>query len=402
MSGPKKKKKKAAQADVFDAAALHRRLDDALEAVNADPASVAGLRVSQWSAIARDADGNPRVHDLHAVSLSLQAAGPPVPAWPPVQPATPAVIRPVKSTGRRSRRDEVVLILPDQQFGFWHHMDTGEMTPFHDESALDISLQIARDLQPDRVVLLGDLLDFPAFSRYVQEPGFQRTTQAAVDRCHQYLAQLRAAAPDAVIDCLEGNHDRRSELACGRNFAAAVGLRSADASWPALSVPALCAFDALDVAYVGAYPGGQVWLNDRLRCIHGTVVRSGGSTASAVVRQDDVSTIFGHVHRCEQQWLTKSNRAGGRQLMAYSPGCLCRIDGAVPSVKGSTDLSGRPAEAHENWQQAVAVIELRPGDSPFHVTTAFIHTFDQYETHFGGRTYFPNSNLNAGATSRVA
>ena len=42
--------------------------------------------------------------------------------------------------------------------------------------------------------------------------------------------------------------------------------------------------------------------------------------------------------------------------MAASAGCLARVDGAVPSTKGSKDLDGRPIKISEDWQQGLAVI----------------------------------------------
>jgi hypothetical protein len=45
--------------------------------------------------------------------------------------------------------------------------------------------------------------------------------------------------------------------------------------------------------------------------------------------------------------------------MAISPGCLCRVDGAVPSVNGAIGPDGVPKEVFENWQQGVAVIKYK-------------------------------------------
>jgi len=42
--------------------------------------------------------------------------------------------------------------------------------------------------------------------------------------------------------------------------------------------------------------------------------------------------------------------------MAASPGCLARIDGAIPSTRGGVDLDGRPLTRHENWQQGIGVV----------------------------------------------
>jgi hypothetical protein len=48
--------------------------------------------------------------------------------------------------------------------------------------------------------------------------------------------------------------------------------------------------------------------------------------------------------------------------MAISPGFLCRVDGAVPSVNGSTKVDGTPATYYENWQQGIAVVTVDQDD----------------------------------------
>ena len=45
-----------------------------------------------------------------------------------------------------------------------------------------------------------------------------------------------------------------------------------------------------------------------------------------------------------------------QQVQSWSLGCLCRIDGAVPSTKGGVDEFGMPYKRQESWQQAVAVL----------------------------------------------
>jgi len=62
------------------------------------------------------------------------------------------------------------------------------------------------------------------------------------------------------------------------------------------------------------------------------------------------------VHRQELQSRTVFDRQGSIKSVAISPGCLCRVDGAVPSVNGSTKIDGTPATYYENWQQGIAVI----------------------------------------------
>jgi hypothetical protein len=63
-------------------------------------------------------------------------------------------------------------------------------------------------VQPERIVLDGDIFDLPEFSKYTQDP----REFAPVERIkwvHQFLNDLREAAPDAQIDFVEGNHEYR-------------------------------------------------------------------------------------------------------------------------------------------------------------------------------------------------
>lgn len=372
--------------------ALHSRLDAVLDAVETDPRAVAGLRVSTYQSLTKDEEGEAHIHDLYAVRLLVKTRAA-EPEWPVVQPATPTRITPVKNSGRAIRDGEVAVILPDPQIGYRFHQDTGEYDPFHDDKAIDVALQIVREVKPDKVIWLGDFLDLAEFGRYEQEAAFARTTQLSIDRGHYVLSQVRAVAPQASQTVIEGNHDRRLQNMIVANAKAAFGLRQADkpGSWPVLSVPHLLRFDELGVEYAGGYPAASVWINRGLRCIHGFKVRSGGSTAAAVVKDDHVSTIFGHIHRVETQYLTRQEFGGNaRTLVAHSPGSLCRIDGAVPSATGSTTLDGRPVLSHENWQNGLSVVHYEPGGDSFSIESVFIDTFNNYKTRYAGKVYTPN------------
>jgi hypothetical protein len=68
--------------------------------------------------------------------------------------------------------------------------------------------------------------------------------------------------------------------------------------------------------------------------------------------------IYGHIHRREIAYLTREDIDGPAEIMAASPGCLARIDGAVPSTGQGLDLDGRPLTRVENWQQAIGVVTI--------------------------------------------
>jgi predicted phosphodiesterase len=329
-----------------------------------------GLR---WigATIEQGADG--RRHWVRVVPTTVTG-----PDWPVVQPAAPVTVRCQVPTPRTPDGWERAFIFPDTQIGYRQLRDPEGGTyldPFHDEQAIAAAVNVMVAAEPDRVIFLGDSLDFPGQSKYIQDPSWALTTQDAIDRFYRLLATVRALLPAARIEVLEGNHDLRLPRSIQVNAAASFRLQQAakPASWPVLTVPHLCRFDELDVSYFEGYPAARLWVNERLCCIHGHKVRSGGSTAAAVIDDERVSTIFGHVHRIELQHKTRHTWAGGRQSLAATPGTLCRIDGAVPSVKGGVDALGRPLTSYEDWQQGCAVVTYKPGDGPFSLELVPIH-----------------------------
>ena len=362
-----RERKRAAAHDVAARAAARGavgKIAELLQRSGIDPDDIGRVqRINAWQGFYKDAEGEAHTQDMIGVQLSPSwETGP---EWPVVEPAKPRPPR-VTKTRRRKGRVRRALIVPDEQIGYRRELENlAELDPFHDESAMAVALAVARELDPDEVVFLGDGLDFPEWGKYEQEPGFVQTTQPTLDRAHEWHAQMREAAPNARHRRLEGNHDRRLQNAVVNNAKAAFGLRQAATppeSWPVLSVPHLLRLDELGVEYVDAYPAGQVWLNDRLRCEHGWNLN-----ATKTLAEEQVSVIHGHVHR--RFLLTKRRplREGGQTVVVASPGCLCRIDGTVPSTRGSYNSKGRAARREEDWQQGVAVVEYVEGDGPFRI-----------------------------------
>jgi predicted phosphodiesterase len=285
--------------------------------------------------------------------------------WTPLHRAKPVEIRATKNPRPRKGQYRVAVILPDPQIGY-RDLGVRGLDPFHDERAMDIAIQITAWLEEndrvDEVINLGDFLDLPSQGRFDQEPAFAFTTQKAVDRGHMFLQEQRGAAgPQAKIVLIEGNHDRRMEKFILSNTASTFGLKRANMDeLPVMSIPYLLRLKEINVDYIDAYPAGAYWITDTLRAVHGDKVRSGGSTAAAYTNAaPHISTIFGHVHRQELQAKTVFDKNGPIKSVAVSPGCLCRVDGAVPSVNGSTKIDGTPATFYENWQQGVAVVSYK-------------------------------------------
>jgi len=309
--------------------------------------------------------------------------------WPPIQQAKPTIIKPAtyKERTAKAKGVRLVMFVPDPQIGYRKYED-GTLDPFHDEAAIDVHFQLLAYLEEkygvDEIIHLGDYLDLPTMGKYAQEEMFAHTVQPAIEYGHQLLAKQRATCPDSKIVFLEGNHDCRMYKYIIMNAMASRGIKragSAPEDWPVLSLPYLLHMKDLKVDYVGAYPAGEYWVTKTLRAIHGTSVRSNGSTASAYINKNPhISTVFGHVHRQEMQYKTVHDQDGPIRSVSASPGCLCRVDGAVPSYGSGLTEQGRPVKHWEDWQQGVMIGWIKPDDS---FTLQPIHIMDGWALYEG-------------------
>ena len=96
----------------------------------------------------------------------------------------------------RSTRFQSVLVATDQ-----HDLNCD---PFYRRVLVDT----ARRLQPEKIVFPGDLFDLPEFSKHTKDPrSFELL--ARVNWVHEFLKDMREAAPEAEMTLVEGNHEFR-------------------------------------------------------------------------------------------------------------------------------------------------------------------------------------------------
>ncbi len=241
------------------------------------------------------------------------------------------------------------LIIPDAQIGFRKDMYNGQLEPFHDRKALDLTVQIAEYIKPERIVLLGDMLDLPDWSdKFLRSPDFYWTTQPSLIELAWWIARLIKAAPGIKIDYIEGNHEDRMKKMMINHLIAGYNLKPANnmESPPAMSIPSLLGLEDMGVIWWGNYPKDEVWITPRLRCRHGNIAKKGGGTTSkSILRDTFVSEIYGHSHRFEYSCKTVKTVNGMETFRAFSPGTIAKIDGSVPSNS-----------SEEDWQQGLGVV----------------------------------------------
>lgn len=312
-----------------------------------DTHEVTSHKVNSWSTVTKGADGEPKVTRLWQVAASLRPRLVPLvaPSWGPPPPYIPP-----------SGEDVGLVqagILPDMQIGFrWRGLSEGDpwAEPYHDRKAIDIAIQVLALTQPEVVVLLGDNLDFQTLSlRWPSPPDAMQTVAIAIAEYRWVLWRIRQVCPRARIIYMLGNHEDRLRKYLDERAGELNGLTHADGR-KVLCLRSILGLDELHIETVD-YPQ-PFWLWDQVEIEHGrTVRRGGGATAATVASQREHSVIYGHIHRQEVAHRTVETPFGKREYVVGSPGCLCRIDGAVPG-------SDRP-----DWQQGVGVLSLVDGQN---------------------------------------
>ncbi len=191
---------------------------------------------------------------------------------------------------------------------------------------------LLEEFVPDRVVSLGDLLDFPTISRHRDNPPFVATPQECLDTGFQILRDLREVTPGATWDLCDGNHDQRIRTELLNRAERLYGIKPAEfeAGVPeeeALSLSRLLHLDKLGINYVknvAGYEHSSVELHPELEIRHGWLVGKGSAekTLDALGR----SVIFGHTHKKAEHFQLRSE--GSRRVLrrAINTGTMSRLD----------------------------------------------------------------------------
>lgn len=234
------------------------------------------------------------------------------------------------------------LCIPDIHFGFLCETKLNGDVPelewrtIHDERAVAVVLEVARRYQPEKIVILGDLLDLPALSRWEVEPKHRHQTLTAIKAAHNFLKKLRVACQNSKITLLEGNHERRLRDYLSKN--------APELLW-ATNVPDLLGLSVLGIEYVGPY-GTRFPLEKGVFATHGHLIgRKGGESAAKMLGEYHLSTVFGHTHRLELAYHTHYDEQNlGGTVFSMGCGTLAKLDGSVPGSQ------------HPNWQQGFGVL----------------------------------------------
>ena len=310
---------------------------------------VTNFKVNQWDVSAKEeVDGKIvwNTHTNYQARASLVRKRPVKCDFPSVQGATVGDVKLNVKTPKRNLKIDVVL--PDAQVGFKRDIHSGELAPLHDLKAIAIATEIIKEIKPNRIIMLGDMLDLPDWStHFVRSPEFYFTTQPSLDWLASWIKELRPYCKEMVY--IEGNHEKRMIDSIVQNTIQAYGIKPANEPDvpPIVSVPYMLGLHKIGVEYIGNYPHGEFYINDNLVCIHGNKV--GPKSGQSIMKMLDsprISVIQGHVHRLEMGHKTVWSHGQPKIYQAVSLGTLARIDGIVPG-----------GGARYNWQQGFGIVE---------------------------------------------
>ena len=298
-------------------------------------------------------------------------------ALPPVQPISFPLLRPYHCT-RPQRQSGCAVVASDAHLGYRRDFASGKLLPYHDRFALDALLGLCNALQPERILLLGDMLDSTEFTdKFVRSPEFYQTFQPSLIELAWWLARLRQVVPGASIQWVEGNHEERLPTYLMVHLSSAYQVHRVGQPHDALSMPGLLPLADLGIEWIPGYPDAGVWLNEKLFATHADKHSSRpGETAAKIIADASASVLFGHIHRRESVAKTRYLHNDIRTYYAESFGML----------GNPRRTPGR--QANQDWQQGVGVVYF---DAEGLFDTHYVPLFGDfllYEgQHFVGQDY---------------
>ncbi len=201
--------------------------------------------------------------------------------------------------------------------------------PFQDKDAVDCFIEKAIELQPEAIVINGDLLDFYRLSRFSKGEG--RNPMEEIIEAKTILETLRYHCKDSKIYYPIGNHESRLEKYIYEKAPEIISI--VDNFYELLKCK--------DMGIQGCH---KVIFNNEFICKHGNLLGSkSGLSAIKEIERSFTSGATGHTHRLAK-FIT---RKAEKKFVWLETGCLC-------SMKPEYMLE-------PDWQQGFALVEFKKG-----------------------------------------
>jgi len=204
--------------------------------------------------------------------------------------------------------------------------------PYYPEEIFNLVLKFAKNLQPDKLINLGDQVDCPSISKF--DKRLSRVTTIAQDFKSGYIANARVAEATKKAEhiFLYGNHEDRFNTYLSAHHALEDLVDMDD-------MIGLKDYGYRSIAY------GDEYEHKGFHYQHGTKARKfAGYTAKGELYDEWVSGMMGHTHRSGK--CCCSNKAG--DFAFFENGCLCDFQLAWEWFK----------KPWPNWQYCISIVKF--------------------------------------------
>ena len=225
--------------------------------------------------------------------------------------------------------------------------------PQHDRRFHQAVCAFIKEVQPQGLLDLGDLINFAPLSRFGRNPYWAETVQGGVDAAYGVWCDRLAVAPGAWAKQIGGNHDYYTQRTILANADALYGLHQAGQVDMVFGLPHLLRLPEIGVEWIvdaaGDWPHSRVRLAPKLIATHGWIARKGsGKSALATIEHFGHSAIVGHTHRASQVYHTVHNPDGSHSTHVGIE------NGTGATIKGGLGYAVAP-----DWQNSVSVVRVR-------------------------------------------
>jgi len=213
--------------------------------------------------------------------------------------------------------------------------------PYHDQKLLFHLFEFLRDIQPEYIIVAGDVIDFPSISKF--DKSLKEESRAFDDICQAraFLALIKMLCPHSKLIFIHGNHEYRWQKWWRENTRRSVGI-IANHIIPLEKLFGLWEFGYQVFAYGNS--GGSDWFKykDILWCHdRGSYSKYSGFTAKNAMDKTWGSFVLGHVHRQGMHYRTNPT---GEHYVGIEQGCTCNLN------PGYT--------IHPDWQRGFCVVKF--------------------------------------------
>jgi predicted phosphodiesterase len=190
--------------------------------------------------------------------------------------------------------------------------------PQENSESVAIMLAAIRQVKPDLVVSLGDVLDCGQFSSHPPTRGVPETAyEADIEQANKMLDDIQKHAGRLVM--VEGNHEYRLDRWAAKTTE---GRGAYSMLSPRLNLSrGRKAFTYIPYGTAGGrYPHYKI--NSRLVAVHGWSYAK-HATKNHLSLSQGMSVIHGHTHRCDTS-IVQNVWKSGASIQARSAGCMCK------------------------------------------------------------------------------